>query len=116
MHPEVESEIRKETRKFLVACVDNPNGPLLRAAETGAISFDDIYYRGIVLWANLITMKGLEEVTEKSISEFSAETSAQIDTKTYKLVAQLYGCTSEEAERRQESIERQVDQYLSEGK
>ena len=116
MHPEVESEIRKETRQFLIACVNNSNGPLLRAAEAGAISFDDIYYRGIVLWANLITMKGLEEVTERLASEFSAETNAQIDGKTYRLVAQLYGCTSEEAERRQESIREKVDQYLPAGK
>ena len=125
MHPEVEDNIRKYARGFLITASTNRD-PYFRAAESRYITFDDLYFLGIFNGAGIIALSDLVD-TDSHLptlehEDFHVTFVVQDDIgfrhreseRPCRLVAQLYGCTPDEAQARFEGIQVNVARYSSE--
>ncbi|GEM_PF-4463730 len=146
MHPEIEEAIREKARAYLRTETTKPEydelveqNPIMstsvghmlrqisiycRAAEQGVISFDDIYFLGVVSGAQTIAEERLIESGQAPISMQSVgvrimpfvvqDDSSHRDSVSiggYELVAELYNCTFAEAEERFHNINRKISDY-----
>ncbi len=121
MHPEIESEIRKNAEDF-IEDMRKFNHPYALAEKVGCITNDDLYFLGIVDGSGLIAFTGLvdtgntpEPVRDlESGSEFvmldDADFKANISERQYKLVSQLYDCNPDEARDRWDMIHTKIDE------
>lgn len=73
LHPEVEQEIRSNARKYLAAQLEKGDeiwgDRYVSAAEAGVISFDDIYFLGINVAAENVSLENFVDVGEAPIRE-----------------------------------------------
>lgn len=128
MHPEVESSIRAGARKYLAALMDpiHPVGKLyVGAAEVGVVTFDDLYFLGLVDECNIRARRDLVEmgqapiVTEREtgIPFFDVKDpdfEAKETEREYTLVADLYRITPDQAEERWYDIMRRITRFRNE--
>ena len=125
MNSERESQLREATRKSLESALRD-NDSYVQAAESGAVSLDDLYFIYMIGNAHIIESSRLEDNEEllnpiikatEAIIEIDLEQSFRntdkIRGERYKIVGDLYHISPEEAQRRYESIQDKVTSWIS---
>jgi hypothetical protein len=113
MHPEVESQIRVLARSLVIAEIQD-RSMYCRAAEEGVISFDDIYFLGIVNGADSSALDKIAQVEGIPIFEQDSPVFRQrLNANSFVLTAELYNCSPRETEERCDSIHRKVTSYYN---
>ena len=124
MHPEIEGTIRETAWNYFVARIQSPKDAYLEAAEAGKISFHDLYFMGVIGGAGSVALKGLigikqapviehEEAGIPVVMQDDPEFRSRESDLTYRLTAELYGCTPAEAASRWDDIQSNVTQYVN---
>lgn len=125
LHPEVESAIREGARKYLIKVLSDKEDftKIRRAAESGKISFDDIYFLGALATVGAISLEDLADLSgysdklDKAHAEMKIEDRLIYDLKVlknnlegrvYKLMSLLYNCSEEQIFERNQRIVHEV--------
>ena len=120
MHPEIADRLREGARKYLAAALAEGD-PYARMAEKSVISFDDIYFLGVVNEAHSIRESGLVETGQVDVVEQETPLGAmqfavtdtvkfrdRVSNEGYRLVGELFNINPEAAEERFYEIQRRV--------
>lgn len=102
MHPDIEEPIREYAREFVLGEIGE-RGEYFRAVEARVISFDDVYFLGIVDGAERVSLGAVSE-DDKSDSLIDL-----INNRAVGLISRLYDCSPDAVEERIEAIRTKVD-------
>ena len=103
MHPEIEGSVREYAREFMLGEIGE-RGKYCKAAEAGIISFDDIYFLGIIEGSERVSLDAVEEH-----DKFNKSLIKKINRRTLDFVAELYNCSLESLDERRRAIHKKVE-------
>jgi len=133
LHPEVEQELRLQARKYLAKHLQEGDSvwgdDYVRAAEAGAITFDDLYFLEVEKVAQSISLENLVDMGEAAINEgvmmgqkYSAvdednpEFQRKIAERGRYLTGLIYGISPAQVWGRYSSIQNKVTEFQNRGR
>lgn len=119
----VEQKIREFAFNYVGTMIQSQH-PYVFAARDGAITFDDIFFLGAVEAAQSQTLQALVEMNQAPVREEiigsqkksfveqdNPDFRHKITTVGYSLLAEMYACSPQDAEKRFENIQERVTEY-----
>ena len=110
MHPEIENHMRELAREFVLGEVGE-RGNYCRASESGRISFDDIYFLGVVDGAQTFSWDIISQIGDTDFGNIddSNRLIHMINDRAIKLTSEFYRCSAPATQERLDSIHVKVD-------
>lgn len=121
MHPEIKSQIEEMAGNYKKQVLKlGKTSAYFSAAEAEYITFDDIYFFGVLFGASFISIERIYDVENpkfdyergRVVNEDGNEFSPDLFGKTFKLSAEMYGCSKSDVIRRWERIKSSLDRHV----